>query len=124
MQYNGNVDIYRVIIKCQNVEQLVETRDQIEKSFADRDLYPDKGYPYGSIHLSIPVSPSVLTEWDPWYILDGSECHLSACYIQDVVNCFGSDRVEGFAVIMPDWWDREMELLRRKMETESKNGGK
>lgn len=120
MQYNGNVDIYRVIIKCQNVEQLVETRDQIEKSFADRDLYPDKGYPYGSIHLSIPVSPSVLTEWDPWYILDGSECHLSACYIQDVVNCFGSDRVEGIAEMKPEWFEGVLEAKRKEQEAYNK----
>ena len=120
MQYKGNIDIYRVIIKCQNVEQLVETRAQIEKSFADRFLYPDKGYPYGAIHLSIPVSPSVLTEWDPWYILDVSECHVSACYIPEIVKMFGADRVEGIAEMSPEWEEKVSELLKRKLEAENK----
>lgn len=120
MQYNGNVDIYRVIIKCQNVEQLVETRDQLEKTFADRDIYPDKGYPYCSIHLSIPITPSALTEWNPWYILDGPECHPSACYIQSIVDYFGADRVEGIAEMMPKWYEGVLEAKRKEQEAYNK----
>lgn len=120
MQNKGNVDIYRVIIKCKDMDQIVQTKAQLEKTFADRDIYPDKGYPYCAVHLSIPVTPSALTEWDPWYVFDSVECHPSACYIQSIVDYFGADRVEGIAEMMPEWYARMLEAMRKEQEAYNK----
>jgi hypothetical protein len=101
--YLERVDIYNVFIRCSTTDEVV---DALQKVDSFHNSHADAGYPYGSIELSIlSHDPALADRGNRWYRYT-TGYHVSACYIQELVDLFGSDRVTGIATMMPEWWER------------------